>query len=94
MAKAKITFEDIDHTVSVPAGTRVIEVSEQVGAGIVYGCREGDCGTCIMHVQAGWHNLTEPSVLEEKVLKENMAGRHDRLACQAQIIGDCTIKPS
>ncbi|WP_260295651.1 2Fe-2S iron-sulfur cluster-binding protein [Sedimenticola hydrogenitrophicus] len=94
MAKAKITFEDIGKTVSVPAGTRVIEVSEQIGAGIVYGCREGDCGTCIMHVQEGWHNLTEPSVLEEKVLKENMAGRHDRLACQAQIIGDCTIKPT
>lgn len=94
MAKAKITFEDIGRTVSVSAGTRVIEVSEQVGAGIVYGCREGDCGTCMMHVQEGWHNLTEPSVLEEKVLKENMAGRHDRLACQAQIIGDCIIKPT
>lgn len=94
MAKAKITFEDIGRTVSVTAGTRVIEVSEQVGAGIVYGCREGDCGTCMMHVQEGWHNLTEPSVLEEKVLKENMAGRRDRLACQAQIIGDCTIKPA
>jgi len=94
MAKANITFEDIGRTVNVSAGTRVIEVSEQVGAGIVYGCREGDCGTCIMHVQEGWQNLTEPSVLEEKVLKENMAGRHDRLACQAQIIGDCTIKPT
>lgn len=94
MGKAKITFEDIGKTVSVPTGTRVIEVSEQIGAGIVYGCREGDCGTCMMRVQEGWHNLTEPSVLEEKVLKENMASRHDRLACQAQIIGDCTIKPT
>ncbi len=58
MAKANITFEDIGRTVNVSAGTRVIEVSEQVGAGIVYGCREGDCGTCIMHVQEGWQNLT------------------------------------
>ena len=31
MAKATITFEDIDVTVSAPAGTRVIEISEKVG---------------------------------------------------------------
>lgn len=94
MAKGKITFEDINQTVNVPAGTRVIEVSEKIGAGIIYGCREGDCGTCIMEVTEGWNNLTTPSVLEEKVLKENMAGRHNRLACQAQILGDCKVKPT
>jgi ferredoxin len=33
-------------------------------------------------------------VLEEKVLRENMASRHDRLACQAQILGDCKVKPA
>jgi ferredoxin len=94
MPKAKITFEDIEQTVNVPAGTRVIEVSEKIGAGIIYGCREGDCGTCMMHVTEGWNNLTEPSVLEEKILRENMASRHDRLACQAQILGDCKVKPA
>ena len=31
MAKAKVTFNDIDLTVNVPVGTRVIEVSEKVG---------------------------------------------------------------
>ena len=73
MAKAKITFEDINQTVNVPAGTRIIEISEKIGAGIIYGCREGDCGSCMTHVIEGWNNLTEPSVLEEKVLRENMA---------------------
>ena len=82
MAKARLTFADIDITVTVPAGVRVIDISEKVGAGIIYGCREGDCGTCMMRVEEGWNNLSEPSVLEEKVLRENMAGRHYRLACQ------------
>ncbi len=94
MAKAKVTFQDIDTTVNVPAGTRVIEISEKVGSGIIYGCREGDCGTCMMQVVEGWNNLTEPSVLEEKILKENMAGRHNRLACQAQVLGDIAVKPA
>nr|VFJ61749.1 MAG: Ferredoxin [Candidatus Kentron sp. FW] len=84
MAKAKLTFEDIGVTVNVPAGIRVIDISEKIGTGIIYGCREGDCGTC----------LTEPSVLERKVIEENMAGRHNRLACQAQILGECSVKPA
>jgi ferredoxin len=95
MAKAKLTFEDIGVTVTVPAGVRVIEVSEKVGSGIVYGCREGDCGTCIMEVIEGWSNLSEPSVLEDKVLRENMAGKHHRLACQAQVLGgEIKVKPA
>lgn len=93
MAKAKLTFSDIDLTVNVPIGTRVIEISEKVGSGIIYGCRECDCGTCIMEVISGGENLSEPSVLEDKVLKENLAGRNQRLACQAQVLGDVTVKP-
>jgi len=94
MAKAKVTFADIGLTVSVPVGTRVIEISEKVGSGIVYGCREADCGTCLMKVEEGWNNLSEPSVMEAKVLKENNAGRHFRLACQAQVLGDITVRPA
>ncbi len=94
MSKAKVTFEDIDLTVNVPVGTRIIEVSEKVGSGIIYGCRECDCGTCMMEVIEGLGNLSEPSVLEDKVLHENMGGRNQRLACQAQILGDITIKPA
>lgn len=95
MAKANVTFEDINITVSVPAGTRIIEVSEKVGAGITYGCREGDCGTCIMKVTEGYQNLSEPSVLEDKILRENMAGKHNRLACQAQVLdGNISVKPA
>ena len=95
MAKATLTFEDIKVTVKVPAGTRIIELSEKLGSGIVYGCREGDCGTCIVRVEEGWRNLTEPSVLESKVLKDNAAGRHDRLACQAQALhGVIRVRPA
>lgn len=92
MAKGKLTFDDIDVSVNVPAGTRVIEVSEKVGAGIIYGCREGDCGTCLMKVEDGMESLSQPSVLEDKVLQENMAGKDMRLACQAQIIGEGEIR--
>lgn len=94
MPKANVTFEDIGITVTVPAGTRLIELSEKVGAGITYSCREGECGTCMMKIVSGMENMSERSVLEDKVLQENMAGRQHRLACQAQVLGgDIVIRP-
>lgn len=94
MAKAKLTFKDIDVTVTVPVGVRVIELSDKLGSGIVYGCREGDCGTCLMKVESGWENLSAASVIEDKILRENAAGRHHRLACQAQVLGNVIVSPA
>ncbi|WP_291992792.1 2Fe-2S iron-sulfur cluster-binding protein [Candidatus Accumulibacter sp. ACC003] len=87
MPRAKVTFQDVDVSVTVPAGTRLIEVSEKVGAGIVYGCREGECCTCLTRIISGAENFAPPSILEEQVLKDNLAPRRHRLACQAQILG-------
>ncbi|MBI5918568.1 MAG: 2Fe-2S iron-sulfur cluster binding domain-containing protein [Nitrosomonadales bacterium] len=93
MPKANVTFEKLGITVSVPAGTRLIEISEKVGASITYGCREGECGTCIMKITSGMEYMSERSVLENQVLQDNMAGRNDRLACQAQVLGgDISVK--
>ena len=95
MPKAKVTFEDIGVSVNVPAGTRLIEVSEKVGAGIVYGCREGECCTCLTKVVSGAENLAAPSILEDQVLKDNLAPRQHRLACQAQILGgEVIVRPA
>ena len=95
MPNATVTFEDIGVTVTVPAGTRLIEVSEKIGAGITYGCREGECATCMTRVVSGHENLAAPSVLEEQVLKDNLAPRHHRLACQAQVLGgEIVVKPA
>lgn len=94
MPKANVTFENIGITIKVPAGTRLIEISEKVGAGISYGCREGECGTCMMRIVSGMENMSERSVLEDNVLRENMAGRNNRLACQAQVLGgDIVVRP-
>jgi len=87
MPKANVTFDNIGLTVTVPAGTRLIEISEKIGAGITYGCREGECGTCAVRIVKGMEHMSERSVLEDKVLQENMAGRDHRLACQAQVLG-------
>ena len=94
MPAGKLTFEDVALTVTVPEGTRIIEISEKIGAGITYGCREGECGTCMTHVVSGAAHLSEPSALELRVLKENLGGGRDRLACQCQVLGGAvTVRP-
>lgn len=95
MAKAQLSFADIDVTITVPAGTRVIEISDKLNSGIIYGCREGDCGTCLMKVVEGMENLSEPSALETRVLKEHFVGPDARLACQAQVLGgEIVVRPA
>jgi ferredoxin len=91
--KAKLTFVDIGVTVTVPAGTRIIEVSEKVGAGIEYGCREADCGTCVIEVVSGMNNLSEKSSFETNTLAQHKAGQNMRLACQTLVLGDAAVKP-
>ena len=68
MAKAKVKFADVNVTVTVPVGTRIIEISEKVGSYIAYNCREGDCGSCMFTVIEGYDNLSKPSEFEKTTL--------------------------
>lgn len=94
MPKYNITFADINTTVSVPRGTRIVEVAEKVGANIPFGCKENDCGDCMVEVVEGADNLSAPSVLEIDLLKQKFGKPSNRLACQAMVLGDVTVKPA
>lgn len=94
MSKAQLTFADVNITVTVPMGTRIIKISEKAGSGIAYGCRENDCGDCLIVVTAGMENLSIPSSLEQHLLKQKNAQPFHRLACQTAVLGDATIKPA
>lgn len=69
MAKAKVTFSDVNVTVNVPVGTRIIELSETVGSYIAYNCREGDCGVCLFEVIKGQENLSEITPEEKAAIR-------------------------
>ena len=94
MSRYNITFADIGATVSVPRGTRIVEVAEKVGASIPFGCKENDCGDCMVEVLQSPENLSSPSALETDLLKNKFAKPGNRLACQAMVLGDVTVKPA
>ena len=94
MSKYNITFADINTTISVPRGTRIVEVAERIGASIPFGCKENDCGDCMIEVVQGGENLSIPSALEAELLLVKRAKPAIRLACQAMVLGDVTVKPA
>ncbi|OIQ63947.1 ferredoxin [mine drainage metagenome] len=94
MSRYNITFAEIGTTITVPRGTRIVEVAEKVGASITFGCKENDCGDCMIEVLQGAENLSSPSVLETGLLKQKFARPGIRLACQAMVLGDVTVKPA
>jgi ferredoxin len=94
MSKYNITFADIGTTISVSRGTRIVEVAEKVGASIPFGCKENDCGDCMIEILNGAENLSSPSTLETELLKSKFAKPGNRLACQAMVLGDVTVKPA
>lgn len=93
MGKVNVTFSDTEKTVTVPLGTRLIDISQDADTGIVYGCRQCNCGTCMVEVVDGEDGLYPPSVLEIKVLEHHEGGANSRLACQAKVIGDVALRP-
>ncbi len=94
MSKYTITFADIATSVTVPRGTRIVEIAEKVGASIPFGCKENDCGDCMIEVVLGAENLSAPSALEAELLLVKHAKPSVRLACQAMVLGDVTVKPA
>lgn len=94
MSKYNITFTNSAIVLEVARGTRIVEAAEKAGANMVFGCRENDCGDCMVDVVSGAEHLSPPSALEVELLKQKFAKSTNRLACQAMIWGDVSVKPA
>ncbi len=73
--------------IKVPVGSTIEEVAEKSGSSIPFGCRDGECGTCVIQVIEGMGFLNSLEEKEVKVLA-SMPDHHpnSRLSCQMKII--------
>lgn len=58
---------------------------------IKFGCKQGNCGVCAIHVIEGQENLTKICPKEEATLKRKGLTDH-RLACQCALNGNIKIE--
>jgi ferredoxin len=72
--------------INAKAGTDFQAIAESSGSSIPFGCRDGECGTCIINVESGAEFLT-PKNDKEKAVLAKICCQSDkaRLTCQMKI---------
>lgn len=72
--------------VKVPVGMSMRQVAQKTGASMEFGCRVGDCSTCIASVDQGMEYLNDINQKEIKALEIlNKEKTNIRLMCQCTV---------
>lgn len=81
---------------SDPKGKSLLDLFEQGGARMPFGCRAGSCGVCRVRVTKGRDGLSPLGVVEEDTLMRCQDSPEIRLACQAEVhsTGDIELEVS
>ena len=95
MKTYSIQFTDQHHEpVQVLAGQSLADSLHANNSPLLFGCRTGICGTCVVEIHAGAEH-TPPADEEEREILELFAADqpHARLACQIDVQGDLLLRP-
>ena len=88
----KLFIKTDKKTLDVKDDESIIDACENTDTSILFGCRDGACGACMIRVLENPQNLS-PMEEHEKDFLETMAAReNERLACQCKVRGDVTIE--
>lgn len=79
--------------VRVERGTTLLEAAEAGRLDLRHYCGgNSSCGTCRVVIVKGARNLSRREGMEEMALGADNVTRGDRLACQAQVLGEVEIE--
>lgn len=84
---AIVLLKDDNIKATVPIGTTLRQVATKSGASMEFGCRIGDCATCLATVKSGNEFLNEQNEKEKKALEiiGKEGDKNLRLMCQCSI---------
>ena len=72
--------------INVKPGKTIQDIVEASGSALPFGCRDGECGTCVVFVESGMDFLSDMTDKEKAVMKNiGEASPKARLACQMKI---------
>ena len=78
-----------NNRVCLAATNSLSEILDCGNSPVLFGCRTGICGTCLIQITAGSECLNAPSEDEKEFLEIVSEGRKDlRLACQVKSSGN------
>jgi 2Fe-2S ferredoxin len=84
----KVTSVADERTVEAEHDEPIEQVCDRELLGVPFGCKNAQCGTCVIRIKKGKENLNAMGEQEREVLE--MLGSVDdcRLACQCKVKGD------
>jgi ferredoxin len=90
----KVTITTDNKTIDVVDGYPLIDMCEDHDTSILFGCRDGACGACMVKIVSGSEKIS-PMKDDEKDFLETMAAEpNERLACQCKVYGDVVLEVS
>jgi ferredoxin len=92
MPKVTVTTDNL--TIDVADGYALIDMCEDHDTSILFGCRDGACGACMVRVLEGSEHLSKMGDDEKDFLETMAAEPNERLACQCKVYGDVKIEVS
>ena len=92
MPKVTITTDKL--TLEVANVYQLIDMCEDHDTSILFGCRDGACGACMIRVKEGAENLSPMQDHERDFLETMAAEPNERLACQCRVLGDVVLEVS
>ncbi len=73
--------------INVKPGKTIQDIVEASGSALPFGCRDGECGTCVIMIESGMEFLSPINDKEKAVLKTvGEASAKARLACQMKVV--------
>lgn len=73
--------------INVKPGKTIQDIVEASGSALPFGCRDGECGTCVVQIESGMDFLSEMTEKEKAVMKTiGETSAKARLACQMKIV--------
>lgn len=74
--------------INVKPGKTIQDVVEASGSALPFGCRDGECGTCVVSIESGMEFLSSVTDKEKSVMKMlNESSPKARLSCQMKVVG-------
>ena len=72
--------------INVKPGKTIQDIVEASGSALPFGCRDGECGTCIVTIESGMEFISEVTEKEKAVMKMlNEGSPKARLSCQMKV---------
>jgi 2Fe-2S ferredoxin len=91
-ALTRVRFERLGLSAEARADETLLDVARRAGAPIGNSCGGvGVCARCRVRVVEGSEHLTPPTSIETRVAAERGLAADERLACQAVVVGECTV---